>query len=143
MGNLTKNLSVEEFACKCNFSDCNLKLVAHMPLVQAIQQCADHLADKYTARIRVTISGPNRCAKHNALTPGSSEGSMHVHGIAADHYFEQENGGRWKLIPPTEVYAYYDKKYPTSHGLGLYDNRVHLDTRAVKARWNNSNLPTP
>lgn len=142
MGNLTKNLSTEEFACRCNYPDCHLKLVAHMPLVLAIQGAADHFADKHIARVKIVISGPNRCPKHNAAEGGAKE-STHQDAIAADHHLEIAVGGRWVLIAPLELYKYYDSKYPNKYGIGLYDNRVHLDTREVRARWNNSQLTLP
>ena len=39
------------------------------------------------------------------------------------------------MIEPKELYDYYDKKFFESHGVGLYSNRVHIDTRKKKARW--------
>ncbi len=42
MGDLTPNLSVKEFACKCKDPGCKYKQAAHMPLVLMIQDAADY-----------------------------------------------------------------------------------------------------
>jgi len=126
---------VNEFACECSLSGCNGKRVAHMPLVLAIQECVDHFAAKYETRARVNITGPNRCSAHNKAVGGAPH-STHVDYIAADHNIElKQADGSYKLLDPKEQYDYYDKKYPNSHGIGIYSNRVHLDTRMARARW--------
>ena len=137
MGNLTANLSVEEFACNCKNADCTVhKAVAHMPLVVAIQDAADHFkAQNHATAVKVTITGGNRCPKDNAATDGAATSSKHLLCIAADHRIAVQIGTAWMTIPPEDLYNYYDRKYPNSHGIGLYSNRVHLDTRKVKARW--------
>lgn len=135
MGDLTLNLSVREFACKCHYQDCNGKLVAHMPLVLAIQDACDHFETKYDAqKVSVTISGPNRCPKHNA-DEGGAPGSTHKDYIAADIKIRVKLAGEWHYIDPIDMYQYFDSKYPDTYGLGLYHNRVHIDTREEKARW--------
>ena len=137
MGDLTANLSAKEFACTCSYQECNAhKVVAHMPLVLAIQDAADHFkAQNHATAVRVTITGGNRCPKDNAATEGAATSSKHLLCIAADHRIAVQIGTAWMTIPPDDLYNYYDRKYPTSHGIGLYNHRVHLDTRPVKARW--------
>ena len=131
MGDLTKNISASELACRCNYEDCPAKLVAHMPLVVAMQDAVDHFKDKYEAtKAIINITGPNRCAKHNADEEGTSTGSKHVDCIAADHHIKVwVSECRWLKVPATELALYYDEKYPESHGIGIYNKgRVHLDT---------------
>lgn len=136
MGDLTANLSAAEFACRCNYPDCHHKKVAHMPLVLAIQDAADHFKAKYKASaVSVQITGPNRCPRHNGETEGAAANSPHVDCIAADHKIRVVVGGLPVSVPPKELYTYYDTKYFDRYGVGLYANRVHLDTRGEKARW--------
>lgn len=139
MGDLTKNLSRKEFACECG---CGFDTIDY-ELVLMIQDAADSFAAKYDSKIVVAITGGNRCIKHNEeiqkqevknYVPFSSK-STHIDAKAADHKFFYSVNGVKTQIPPIEVYNYYDKKYPTSKGVGLYSNRVHVDSRAVKARW--------
>ena len=83
------------------------------------------LRDYYQAR--VTITGPNRCPKKNSETSGAAPNSMHLYGRACDFMVEG--------VRPAEIYAYLVMKYPNKFGIGLYHNRVHLDTRKEPARW--------
>lgn len=146
MGNLTANLNWEEFSCDCKNADCPAKLVAHMPLVLVIQGAADHFKERRKAtRVRVDITGGNRCKPHNidvqmieakkTRAEAEASKSTHIDCIAADHKIFVEVGGEWQMVEPKELYDYYDKKFFDSHGVGLYSNRVHIDTRKKKARW--------
>ncbi len=75
MGDMTKNFSRAEFACKC----CKKNNIS--PLVV-----------EYCQRIRDAIDRPlkiecgTRCAKHNAKLSGSVPNSAHIIGLAADIY---------------------------------------------------------
>jgi len=133
MGDLTKNLSASEFACRCKYDDCTHKLVADMRLALAIQDAADHFSVG-GKKVKIEITGPNRCIKHNA-DEGGEPNSMHIHCIAADHRISVMDGLNWQQVPVADLYDYYDKKYFDRYGVGLYFGRVHLDTRKQKARW--------
>ena len=122
MGDLTKNLSRRELACKCG---CNMEAADH-ELVEVIQKAAEDLGMRYHITPHVTITSGNRCPKHNKAVGGAPD-SRHLRGTAADHYF--------RGVPPEAVYEYYDRLYPNKYGLGLYNGRVHLDVRAEKTRW--------
>lgn len=137
MGDLTKNLSRHEFACK---DGCG-RDVADFELVNAVQDVCDHFANRY-GKVMVDVNSGNRCLDHNEkvqkeynknYTPFSSK-SQHKEFKAGDFSFYYWNNG-WETIPSIEVYTYLDEKYPNTYGLGIYINRVHLDTRKVKARW--------
>ncbi len=139
MGDLTKNLSRKEFACECG---CGFDTVDY-ELVMMIQDAADYFAAKYNSKIVVAVTGGNRCVKHNEVIQKQevknyvsfSSKSTHIDAKAADHKFFYYKDEVKMQIDPVEVYNYYDKKYPTSKGIGLYSNRVHVDSRNVKARW--------
>ena len=138
MGDCTKNLSAYEMACRCKYEDCNLKKVAHMPLMVLIQEAGDYFQEKYNATaLSISITGPNRCRKHNE-DEGGAAASPHIDGIAADHRIKVKINGEWVTISAEELALYYDKRYPTSHGVGIYPRgRVQLDTRAdgFPRRW--------
>lgn len=120
MGDLTKNFSRFEFACKCG---CGFDTVDFL-LVIVLQDVADHFGK------RVLISGGNRCFQRNLDTPGAARDSEHVKGKAADIKVED--------TAPKKVYDYLNKKYPNKFGIGLYSNRTHIDVREYRARWDST-----
>lgn len=139
MGDLTKNLSRHEFACECG---CGFDTVDYA-VVLMIQGAVDYFGIKYDSLIKVDISGGNRCEEHNEVIqkkynpkyiPYSSK-TQHKKAKAGDIKIHYLSGGDWIAVSPLEMYEYFDKKYPNSIGLGLYGNRVHVDSRNNKARW--------
>ena len=136
MGDLTKNLSRHEFACKCS-ANCYAKHVVDFELVQAIQGAVDYFGSQPgTTSCMVVITSGNRCVAHNKATPGAASNSYHTKCLAADHRIVVTRNGRAGLLPPLDLYNYYDAKYPTKYGIKLYSNRVHLDVR--KTKWRDS-----
>ena len=127
---LTRNFQRSEFACECG---CGFD-TADFLLVQTLQDERDYFESIY-GRVRLVITGRNRCKAHNAATPGAAPNSTHTEGKAADHHIDRWLGGKWVRIDPQEQYDYLDSSFPDSCGIGLYSNRVHFDTRAAKARW--------
>ena len=132
------NFAREEFECECG---CGFDTVDY-ELINDLQSSRIYFSMLY-GKVKVVITGGNRCEAHDEevqkdanpnYIPHSSK-STHKEAKAADHkhyYFKDEE---WIQISPKEVYDYYDKKYPKSKGIGLYNNRVHLDSRKQKARW--------
>lgn len=136
---LSKNFSRHEFECECG---CGFDTVDY-GLIDMLQDSVDFFENEYNEKVKVEITGGNRCKKHNEVVqleanpnyiPYSSE-STHMDAKAADHKHYYLKDGEWIQIEPKKVYEYYDKKYPTSKGIGLYNNRVHADSRENKARW--------
>ena len=113
---MSKHFGVHETACKCGcgFDEQNEELYAIL----------DVLRDDFDTPVIIT-SG-NRCAAYNRAE-GGARYSQHIFGRAVDM--------KVKGIPPLEVYAYLDERFPTSKGLGLYHNRVHFDVRKKLSRW--------
>ena len=129
MGDLTKNLSRHEFACKCK---CGFD-TADFELVNALQDCADHFAAVDLTDIRIDITGPNRCAKHNESVGGAIN-SQHIYGRASD--FKLFHRGTGEQVDPDRVADYLDSEYPGRFGRGRYSNRTHFDSRTIgPARW--------
>ena len=125
MGNLSKNFSRHEFACKCG---CGFDTVDTV-LIDVLQDIADHF------KASVTVNSGCRCVEHNETiqhmadinyVPYSSR-SVHMTGKAADIVIAG--------IPAIEVCKYLDYKYPHQFGLGLYSSWVHIDVRSTPARW--------
>jgi uncharacterized protein YcbK (DUF882 family) len=116
MGDVSKNFSRFEFACKdlCSFDVVDIELVTLLQI----------LRDSFNRK--VTIKSGCRCLTHNNRVGGSKQ-SQHLFGKAADIVMEN--------IWPVTVYDYLDKRYPVSYGIGLYHTHVHIDIRRRKTRW--------
>lgn len=128
MGDISKNLSRHEMACKCG---CGFDTV-DVELGRVIQQVCFEFAQRTGQQVYLIVTGPNRCRAHNAATPGASENSQHLYGRAMD--FILKSGGVY--ISPQDIYTYINETWPDQYGLGLYSNRVHFDTRTNgPARW--------
>lgn len=111
-----------EFKCKCGGRYCNgypaepdLKMV--------------RIADAIRAEVGkpINVNSGLRCRQHNANVGGASA-SLHMTGQAADL-------GCPSGVSPQEMYDIADRIMGNSGGLGLYSWGIHIDSRAVKARW--------
>ena len=135
---ITKNLSRFEMACRCG---CGFDTV-DVELAPVLQDCVDHFAGVDGCDIRLKITGPNRCLKHNEFVqkeynkkyvPYSSK-SQHLYARAAD--FKLFNRDTGKQVSASRVADYLEDKYKNKYGIGRYRNRVHVDTRSgSSARW--------
>lgn len=114
MGDLTKNFSRSEFACKCG---CGFDTIDYKVLneLQGIRNVFD---------ATVKVNSACRCAKHNKVVGGKSS-SQHLKGRAVDFTVTG--------ISPFEVYNYVNNYW--KGGLGKYDTFTHIDSRNRKARW--------
>lgn len=118
MGDLSKNFSRAEFACRC--SSCNFDTV-DAELVAILQDVRDHFGAP------VTITSGCRCALHNRAV-GGGERSQHLYGRAADIVVTG--------VPAASVHAYLLARVPAVGGLGKYATFTHVDTRTNgPARW--------
>jgi len=115
VGDLTKNFSREEFACKCC---CGLDTV-DWELVDKLQRLRDVVG------VPIAISSGARCDAHNA-TIGGSPTSQHLVGKAADCHFPD-------YVNLESVYGI--AKQIGFRGIGRYPEFLHLDVRAVPAEW--------
>lgn len=116
MGDLTLNFSRAEFACKCG---CGLCIADH-ELVDSLQLIRHTLGP-------VKITSATRCRTHNEAVGGGIS-SQHLLGLAADI----EVPG----VVPSVVSAFITEMAgPTRWGVGIYNSFVHMDMRAIAARW--------
>jgi len=116
MGDLSKNFSRHEFACKCG---CGLNTV-DAELIKVLQDVRDH----FQAPIEIT-SGC-RCLKHNTDV-GGSVASKHMEAKAADITMWSDG--------PTRIHYYLTHNYPEKYGIGNYKTFTHIDVRNNRARW--------
>ena len=126
MGNLTKNFSWSEFACKGN-DCCEHSSPISLEHVEKLQALRDYL------EAPLIITSGFRCNKHNTNV-GGAPGSQHTFGLATD------------LTCPTltaielcQTILDFFVVYPmySFDGIGLYPDKgfVHLDSRDGKAHW--------
>jgi len=133
MGDLSKNFSAWEFWCPCD--ECS-KLQPSNSIIILLEDGRSHFVQKTGLKVRVKINSGIRCPMHNEEI-GGSDASRHMRGDAADVVFEmmEWETNEWIPIDPEEVNAYYDARYPDMLGLGIYNNRNHIDGRLTRARW--------
>lgn len=151
---LSKNFSVEEMRCKCG---CEEGEYPELSIVILLELIRNHFGHKYDLDCIVEVLGGNRCKEHNEEVqkkwvpinnPGKeyipySSASRHMYFIAADIKVYiiipilklGDKIIRRSQIDPKEVYDFLDDLFPNSLGLGLYENRNHIDTRPGKARY--------
>tara|TARA_R110002153_G_C13182487_1_gene485221 strand:- start:465 stop:821 length:357 start_codon:yes stop_codon:yes gene_type:complete len=116
MGDLSRNFSRSEFACKCGcgFATADSELVQVLEVIRA----------KFGRPI--TITSAARCEAHNKAV-GGAKSSKHREGIACDIQIANIN--------PFQVYHFLDKYEPDAYGIGCYSTFTHIDVRKAKARW--------
>lgn len=114
---LSKNFTVKEFAC---FDGTDTVFIS-LALVNLLQKIRDYFGKA------VIINSAYRTEAHNKAIGGATY-SQHKYGLAADIHI---NG-----VTPKEIAAYVETLMPSSGGIGIYKNFVHVDVRRVKSRWN-------
>lgn len=120
MGDLSKNFSKIEFACKCGCGYGTRDGDVSPKLVSELQGIRDDLG------LPMSILSGCRCQRHNKSVSGAKK-SKHLLGIASDI---QVSG-----MSPARVYKYLENKFKSKYGLGLYKTFVHFDVRPEKTRW--------
>lgn len=117
MGDLSKNFSRHEFACRCG---CGFDTVDTKTL-EVLQDLRDYF------NVSVTPTSGCRCDAYNRKVGGASK-SKHKEGRATDF--------QMALVRPKEAADYLEKKYPGKYGIGRYSTFTHVDTRSGgAARW--------
>ena len=122
MGDLSKNFSMKEFACKCG---CGYA-TPDPRLLSALEELRERLGG-----VPLTINSACRCPSHNEKVKGSPK-SQHLKGTAADI-----------RVPPgytVDSLAEHAEgvKAFANGGIGKYPkkNFVHVDVRTTgRSRW--------
>ncbi len=124
MGNLTKDFSLGDFACKdgvCVPPDLydNARWLA-----QNLQALRDRLGEC------IYINSAYRTPHHNRVV-GGVDGSQHVFCTAIDIYVDS--------LSPNElrdaIEALIAEGKMSEGGVGVYESFVHYDLRGERARW--------
>lgn len=124
MGDLTKNISRSELACKCGCGSDSMDFET----VNIVQESCDHFAKVLGVdKVILRLNSGNRCFKYNRSI-GSNDRSQHPQGRAIDYTIDG--------VEPLELYNYLNGKYPGQYGMGKYGFFTHIDTRTGRsARW--------
>lgn len=118
MGDLSRNFSRSEFACKC----CG-RVEVDPRLVKALQELRDQ------AGAPITVRSGYRCPKHNEKVGGARK-SQHMAGRAADIVIgDLSVAEMYRAAERIEAFA--------AGGIGLYPESgfVHVDVRDGAVRW--------
>ena len=124
MGDLSKNFSRSEFACK-GTNCCGHSAPVHPELISALQDLRDQL------NLPLSITSGFRCNRHNESVGGAVQ-SFHTLGMAADVSCPDGMTAE-DLAQTAETIPAFQQG-----GIGIYPSWVHLDVRTTgKARWRN------
>lgn len=118
MGDLSKNFSRHEFACRC----CD-RAEINQRLVDALQELRD------LAGLPVGVTSGYRCPEHNRAIGGAPR-SQHLLGTAADISVRGMTPGQmYRLAEDVEAFR--------NGGIGVYPDKgfIHVDVRDGRARW--------
>lgn len=113
---LSDHFSLREFRCPCELTSCTVTKV-DLSLIELLEII------RLALGIPLKITSGYRCPEHNASIDKSAPKSQHIEGKAAD-----------VLIPDHKHYL-VEAMVGDKGGFGRYDDRVHVDTRGSKARW--------
>lgn len=114
---LQPNFKISEFACKCQFRNCQITL--HDPELSKKLQALRMRCGK-----AITVNSGYRCAEHNKAVGGSAT-SYHTKGMAADI--------KVKGLKPEALAQLAEEVGFT--GIGVYDSFIHVDTRPDPYFW--------
>ena len=122
MGDLSKNFSRWEFACRGK-NCCGNSAPVDPLLVNSLQKLRDMVGRP------IDVSCGFRCKIHNAEIPGSEPNSQHTLAKAADISVVGLTGEQFAAIA-MQVDAF------EKGGIGTYDTWIHVDVRSDgSARW--------
>jgi uncharacterized protein YcbK (DUF882 family) len=124
MGDLSKNFSRSEFACK-GTNCCGYSAPVQPELISALQALRNQL------NLPLSITSGFRCNRHNESVGGAAR-SFHTLGMAADVACPDGLTAE-DLARAAETIPAFQQG-----GIGIYPSWVHLDVRTTgKARWRN------
>lgn len=118
MGDLSRNFSKSEFACRC----CGRAEIDER-LVDALQELRD------LAGVPVRVTSGYRCPDHNRAVGGAKQ-SRHLLGHAADIVINGLSvAGMYELAEQVDAFR--------KGGIGVYPERgfIHVDIREGRTRW--------
>lgn len=129
---ITPHISENEVACKC----CKV-IKYNIELAYVVEWLREEL-NKQFKNVIANITSWHRCEKNNKAV-GGAKSSKHLTGDAVDVFFTRKDGLK-KVRIEYQIIMDLLKKYPKAikFGFGVYENnRVHIDIRAISAKWDN------
>lgn len=124
MGDLTRDFSLTDFACK-DGHDVPLNLQANaLRLAQNLQALRDRLGEC------LYINSAYRTPHHNRVV-GGVDGSQHVSCTAVDIYVDSRSPSELRDV----IDALIRDGAMEEGGVGVYDSFVHYDLRGERRRW--------
>ena len=124
MGDLTKNFSRSEFACRGE-NCCGNSAPIDSRLIEALQLLRDAI------NVPLVVTSGFRCRTHNAVIGGVTM-SLHTIGQAADLLPPDGMSAEELAIAAGRIEAF------ASGGIGVYPTFIHVDVRPVRSRWSSS-----
>ena len=114
MSRLSPSFHRREFQCQCGcgFDTVDAELLKLCELVREMNGEA------------VIVNSGCRCKPHNTAV-GGSPNSQHTLGKAAD----------LRVNNSKEIAEKLDIMFPSIYGIGVYRDFIHVDSRAIRARW--------
>ena len=114
MGDVSKNFSRKEFACKCGcaYDTVDARLIHFLEMIR----------ERFGAPVK--INSGCRCSSYNMKVGGSLH-SQHLLGRAADIVVDG--------VPPDAVADYAESI--GAPGVGRYATFTHIDSRNTVSRW--------
>ena len=115
MGDLSRNFSRHEFACKCGCGEAEVSPL----LIEQLQRLRDYTGEP------VRITSGRRCEAHNAAV-GGAKNSQHLLGLAAD--IRAEGWTAKDLLRVLRVLVRANALY-VGYAYVVTENVVHIDVR--------------
>lgn len=115
MGDLSRNFSRHEFACKCGCGEAEVSPF----LIEVLQRLRDILG------VPITVTSGRRCAKHNAAV-GGAKNSQHLQGLAAD--IRAEGWTAKDLLRVLKILVRANALY-VGYAYEVTENVIHIDVR--------------
>lgn len=117
---LSAHFKASEFDCPCG--QCNETKI-NTDLVELLEDVHNVITEILGHEFPIKVSSGYRCETHNATVPGAVSGSQHPLGNAAD------------VIIPNKYHQVISILVGKRGGVGFYPDRLHIDCRGSKARW--------
>jgi len=137
MVNISPHFSRHEYACDCGnqgkkredgYCGGDFACVDKI-LNESHEKIRERLGVVFGETVYVSLSGGNRCPKHNEDI-GGADRSYHKRGMGSDLQFKFKSGKPDIAI----CYDAIDNMFPGKYGVKLYSSWVHFDVRSVMWR---------
>lgn len=115
MGDLSRNFSRHEFACKCGCGEAEVSPF----LIEVLQRLRDVLG------VKITVTSGRRCVAHNAAV-GGAKNSQHLQGLAAD--IRAEGWTAKDLLRVLRILVRANALY-VGYAYVVTENVIHFDVR--------------